>query len=729
MPLYHLDYETASESDISSFGAYRYAADPSTRVLMFAISRDQESPLLWTFLDPNPAALELLWEAVESGSVLYAHNAQFEVAISHYRLLLDVGVTPPTLDQWRCTAAMCRVAAAPHSLAQAAEFFGLGNQKDPAGKDLIGIFSCLDSPTTLKPPVGAIDPDSQKLLKNGTLSKGKAPATRKSASPILDAEILWDWRVRVGGQDITVREAWTMFCNYCVKDVKVEQELHKKLHYFEMQGDILASFQFDMRMNFRGVPVNLAALKHAKQLVDEYQAKLGAEFTKLCGLGHNQNIAIVAYLKQHGYTEDNLQADTVEEWATNPEKQKLLTPRAREVLRLRALLSFAALKKIPAMIGAACPEDDRVRGTMMWYAARTGRAAGQIIQPQNMKKATISAAEAALCYRMVCEGWDLSWFELFWTSPLEAIASSIRHFIQPKEGMILDADYVGVEARIAPWGCGQEDKLADLVAGKDPYKMMASEVIYHIPYEQVTKAQRTVGKPVELQLGYGTGGRGLRDSLRDLFGVVLHPDPKEFLKECNRIVKDYRARYSKYPETWKAMEDAAKAAIRDGGVHWAADGKIGFTRIKTAGVVYLAMRLPSGRRLYYPHPEIRSVFKKYDEEEMEEDPWKYEKGGYWIEQISFYGKEQGVWRRIYTWGSKLWENFCQSVGVDLLVYGCLQAEKAGYDIFMIVHDQALAHDTLPIEGYLEHLCAKQPWAETFPLEADGAVHPYYLKED
>jgi hypothetical protein len=63
-------------------------------------------------------------------------------------------------------------------------------------------------------------------------------------------------------------------------------------------------------------------------------------------------------------------------------------------------------------------------------------------------------------------------------------------------------------------------------------------------------------------------------------------------------------------------------------------------------------------------------------------------------------------------------------------YGMLCAEKEGYGIMMCIHDQALAEaNGGTIDGFIEALCRKEPWAETFPLEADGKSVPYYLKED
>lgn len=717
----HYDYETTSLSDITKVGAYRYACDPSTRILMFAVAEGDMDPVLWRFDQPlsdeSLQARQLLQDAIDQGDLVYAHNYQFELAISHYRLAKDVGIAfPPAHDTLRCTQAMCRRAAIPESLGKAAEFLQLPIQKDTIGKTLIKIFSDQEEIITLEPPVGAIDPDTIKTLKNGSKSKGTKPKSRKSTSPILEDPIPWDWQVKVAGEKMTVRTAWNHFMSYCKTDVIVERQIHKKLSRFELIGDELASFQFDLRMNFTGVPVNMVALRNADKIITEYQNRFEARMMKMCGLSSNQRAKLLEWLKERGFKHDDLQSDTVEKALANPEG---MTPIALEVLKCRALLSFSAIKKIPTMLAAAAP-DDRVRGTTLWHGARTGRATGRIIQPQNMKKATIK--DSALAYQMLCEGADLADFEVLWESPLEVMSSCCRHFLQRPEGMMLDADYVGVEARIAPWLAGEEEKLQSILDGVDQYKSMAADIVFNIPYEQVTKEQRTIGKPIELSCVYGTGGRGLMNALRDTYGV------HKTLAECKAIVKAYREKFPKLVQCWDDMEKAAKHAIRTGEVTKVADGKLAFARIQTAGTLYLVMRLPSGRRMYYPHPEVKPVFKKYDEEDMREDPYKREKKGYWIDSISFYGKSEQAWIRIHTWGSRLFENACQAIGADLLNYGCLQAEKEGYNILMIIHDQCLADATLPLDEFVEALCRKQPWAETFPLEADGNIVPYYLKD-
>jgi DNA polymerase bacteriophage-type len=616
-------------------------------------------------------------------------------------MLEDVGLPEPFIDQWRCTLAMCRRAAAPESLAQAAQFFGLDLPKDPRGKALIGIFSDQTRPVKLVSPTG------EKM---------------DVASPLLVNPVPWDWKVKLhgAGVEMTVREAWELFKAYCRQDVRVEQELHKKLAHFELKGDVLDSFQFDLRMNSRGVPVNVPALKNAQSVVKEITSRLSKKFTAITGVAPSRNAATLAWLKERGYQENDLQAATVRKVMANPEG---LTPEAAEALRLRDMISYAALKKIPTMIAAACP-DDYVRGTMQWHAARTGRAGGRIIQPQNFRKSTIGG-ETELCYKLLCDGADADTFDSLWESPLEAIASSIRHFIQPHEGgMFYDCDYAGVEARVVAWIVGDEAELQKIVEGVDMYKDMASKM-FKVPYDEVTKSQRTIAKPIVLGCGFGVGGKAARKSLDTMYGV------KRTLAECKEYVRIYRDTHPETVSAWRELEAGAKnAVISPGATYKALAGKIAFKAGRIAGVNYLTMRLPSGRRLYYPDPKIKEVFRKYDEEDMEEDPRKREEKGYWVEELSFYGKPTGkqVWGRIGTYGSRLLENAVQAAAADLLVNGCLEAEKEGFDIRMIIHDQILAlHDGRPVEALVEPFCRLRPWAEGFPLEASGDVVKFYTK--
>lgn len=720
----HFDYETTSSCDIK-LGAYRYGSDPTTRILMFAIAKGDKDPLLWDFTDPycdeSLGAMDRLSSAGDSGELVYAHNAAFELAISTYRMEPDLGLTPPPLEVYRCTQAMCKRAAAPESLAQASEFFELGAKKDAAGKALIGIFSDQTKTVVLEPPHGMKDPSTRKRLKNGGLSPGTKPSNRKSSSPILDEEVLWDWRMKVGGELMSVREAWELFKDYCRQDVRAERELHKKLERFELKGSILESFQFDLRMNHKGVPVNIEALKHASHVSDTLKAQLSERFKKTTGLAPTQRGKTLEWLRERGYPEEDLQAATVQTVLENLPAE--MSHMAKTVLKDYSLIQFAALAKIPAMLNSAC-SDGYVRGTTQWHAARTGRAGGRLIQPQNYRRPTIPDTD--VCYQMIVDGWDATWFAEFWPSPLEALASSIRHFIQPHEGTFYSVDFKSVENFISAWSVGDKKELELMEAGTDMYRKMAME-LFNVRYEDVTKEQRTIAKPIVLGCQYGAGGKTIQNALaKPPYNV------ERSREECDEYVRIYRDTHPLTTAAWKELDEASRSAVLSPGEAFpACSDRVEFLAGRVAGVNYLTMKLPSGRRLYYPEPNVKRTFKAYDEEEMELYPWKREEGGFWVDQVSYYGKlpVTGKWGRIGTWGARWLENLAQAVGVDLLNYGCWCAEQEGFDIRMIIHDEILAiNNGRPIEELQEAFCRTQPWAEGLPLGSSGSIVPYYLKD-
>ena len=690
MPIFHLDYETTSTCDIK-LGAYRYAADPSTRILMFAISRDGGTPNVWNCIDGDKGegftALYDLRQAIASGSLIYSHNAQFEIAVSHYRMLADLGVKPPKLEQWRCTKAMALRAAIPASLANAAAYLGL-TDKDKKGKALIHIFS-----------------DQTKLV---TLSYGKE--RMKVASPLLCDPVPWDWTVTVAGEHITVRSAWNLFVEYCRMDVKVENELHQKLKNFEVKGTELDGFLFDMRMNHRGIPVNVPALKNASEIVVTQAERLNGEFQQITGLNPSQTAKVLAWLQAEGYAADNLQAATMEQQVGS----SLLTPKGHRALQIRADLSFAAVKKVDSMINTACP-DDRMRGLFTWHGAqRTGRWTSSGPQMQNAKKPSIKLPDMA--YASVCEGADIDTLEMLHGNPYEVVASVIRNFVQMPDGaMMLDADYSNIESRVASWLVGCDRELDTYRTGRDAYKVLASD-IFRVPYEEVNKEQRFVGKVGVLSLVFQTSAQKFHETC----AAWGQPVSKEIA--C-LTVKTFRNTYHEYPDTWKAYGEAISCAIRNPGEWFDASPHVKFGRSLKAPFDRLIMRLPSGRDIIYPEPRItRRTVRHKDFETGETREWE-------TDEISFYGQGPTTqWTRITTYPASCFQSSVQGTARDLMMNGCLNAERAGYKVFAVVHDQALAEEGDP-DGFIKALCTKPSWLPAdFPLEATGGLVRYYAKD-
>jgi len=73
-------------------------------------------------------------------------------------------------------------------------------------------------------------------------------------------------------------------------------------------------------------------------------------------------------------------------------------------------------------------------------------------------------------------------------------------------------------------------------------------------------------------------------------------------------------------------------------------------------------------------------------------------------------------------------NCTQGTGMDLLLHGCVAAERQGFEPFFVVHDQALASAKGGLDKFIAALCTRPPWFKDFPLEADGSVVASYCKD-
>lgn len=690
----HLDYETTSACDIK-LGAYRYACDPTTRILMFAVAVDDDEPKLWDHLDPDSkesqAAKNLLQEAVTKGVPIYAFNVGFEAAISRYRLVEDVGIKRyPVLEQWRCVQAMVRVASLPASLAKSAHFLRL-DDKDKVGQGLISVFS---------------DQNRSILLKSGK-------ERLHSNHPLGENPIPWEHTFTLMGETVSVRDAYKMFKDYCRKDVVVERQVYKALQRFDLEGAELDGFQFTLRMNNRGAPVNISAVENASNIIDTHREALETRFTALTGHKPSQTAKVLEWLKLEGYPADNLQAATMKEMDGSP----LLTPTGREALSIRNDLSFAAIKKVATMDRSACP-DNTLKGMFTWYgASATGRWTSQGVQLQNVRKPSIKKPD--LAYRLICEGADAELIDIVFGNPYEAVASVVRNFIQPQEGGMYAVDYSNIESRVAAWLAGQESQLQIYRDGRDAYRELASEV-FKVKLDDVTKEQRFVGKVGVLSLVFQTGAKTFHET------CAAWGNPIEKKVACN-TVRTFREVNSNFPKTWRAYEAAAVKAIQTPGKWFDATEHVAFASSKKAPFHRLVMRLPSGRQLIYPVPEIKRTVKHHtDYETGETREWE-------SDDITYHGQIHGhvIWGRVGVFGGLLFQNSVQAVARDIMQHGCVTAEKQGYDTFAVIHDEVLTYGGHPDgpEGLIEALCDHPEWLpDDFPLAATGGACEYYTKD-
>lgn len=281
-PRLHIDVETFSLADLKVVGAARYARDPSTTILCAAMALDEDEPVVWREdmiyagwegqLAFHP--LHKCFEALENPEVeVWCHNAEFEKSIFEALSESTWGIPCPDLSRFRCTMSMARRAALPASLEKLSEVLGLKNAKDKRGKALIKKFSMMQP------------------AKKATLKRAALPPRR-----ILPTD---------------EPEEFQAFCDYCAQDVRAEQEIAKRLAYFD---DDLNNRNFTLHaiINSRGVTVNVEALRHAQRLVEEETALVGQRFRELTGFEFTQNAKLLEWLRAEGVDLPNLQAETIE---------------------------------------------------------------------------------------------------------------------------------------------------------------------------------------------------------------------------------------------------------------------------------------------------------------------------------------------------------------------------------------------------------------------------------
>jgi DNA polymerase len=169
-------------------------------------------------------------------------------------------------------------------------------------------------------------------------------------------------------------------------------------------------------------------------------------------------------------------------------------------------------------------------------------------------------------------------------------ASKLKQAIRAPSGfMLIGADLSNIELRVGLWLAGETDKLALLGAGHDLYKDFAASV-FAVPYDEVTKEQRFVGKTSQLSLIYGVGAAKLRMAVQAGSGNDMSEDTAQ------SIVKLYRDSYTGVVGAWRAGNDVLEAVATNRVINYCRNGF--FVVEGQQGV-----RLPS--KLFMQYPDLK----------------------------------------------------------------------------------------------------------------------------
>jgi len=490
-----IDFETYSAVDLRISGAFRYAEDPSTEALILAFSDGSFDPIAVDLTRPDAfEKLTPLFDAVERGETISAHNVQFERLI--WTKVCKFPVTPRP-HQWDCTAARARMIALPGSLEGAAEALGLEFRKDPRGLELINLFS---------------KPD-----RNG---RRRLPADYPAE--------------------------FKAFMEYCRQDVRVEMVLDRVLP--PLPPVEKEAFLLDYKINDRGLPVNLDLVKKAAAFVDEYSAELLRRAEEIAGCRPSQREKTLDYLRSRGFDLPNLQAATVEALAAQPGVPQGIV----ELIEYRIELSRAGTKKLKA-IQNTVSADGRIRGGFLFSAASTRRWSSTGVQLHNLQKPSGETNPEVALSLLEDDPNDL---RIMFNRPLSVIAESIRGFFESPEYFLI-ADYSSVEPRGLAWMVNEEWLLDAYRKKQDVYKVMAGR-LYGLPPSQVNDSQRFMGKQLVLGCGYGMGATRFRETVAKFGRQLTEEEAQEAVqgyrqsvpqitkfwrdieRACIRAVRDWR---------------------------------------------------------------------------------------------------------------------------------------------------------------------------------------------
>lgn len=654
--LMFIDFETYSSVNLRDCGAYPYMASPdfSPLIMTYRYGVDGQTKIA-------QGEVEIKWALRglnEREHVTFvAHNANFErLVLSRIFDYAPGTFIPP--ERFIDTMAMGRSLGFPGSLADLSRALHV-EEKDSAGTALIQMF-CVPSKKT---------------------GRAATPEERP--------------------------EEWAAFCRYAVQDVDTMVEVYQALitRYGGFPKGEREVWNADQRINDRGILVDaelaVRCMDIAAVVKDLHLQRMGV----ISGLANpNSTAQVLAWVNRRlveaGVMDDQNDIPVFKDTGAplkSVDKASVAyllsrtdLPRdVRTFLEERAASNASSVAKFKAMTNRL-GVGNRVRGTIQYFGAHTGRWAGRGVQLQNLPSVTAGddAKTQAFVDRVMNEP-----AENFSISELKPL---IRGALMAPAGQTLTVcDYSAIEARVLAWLAGEEWVLEAFRAGRDIYVETAARM-FHVPYDEA-KPLRKKGKVAVLALGYGGGINALK---------AMGAEGTD--AELEEIKQTYRAANPRIAKFWADMDRAMRN--RSGRV-----GEYITVHPKANGLV--TIKLPSGRELLYHKLHFRTV-SKFDKE---------------VEALHFLDPKSHR-AVIPTYGGRLTENVTQAVARDVLAHALVNLDKENVAVVAHVHDEVIAEGGVTVERMKELMGAgvgnplAPPWADGLPLAAEGYYCARYRKE-
>lgn len=260
---------------------------------------------------------------------------------------------------------------------------------------------------------------------------------------------------------------------------------------------------------------------------------------------------------------------------------------------------------------------------------------------------------------------------------------------------ILVHDLAQIELRMSAWWCGEQWLLNLLDAGGDPYCRLAT-LIYGRTITEADEDERYVGKQGELSCGYQAGDERVLGMLKAKGVTWATP------ALAKKVKTSFRNSHLAIVGTWEWLQKKALPVVAGYGEPF---------EYKGVWFEQGSVRLPSGRRLWYPDLHVNEH-------------------GDWVYRVSKSRNNGAEWKKIF--GGAFLENIVQALSYDVFMFHAREAYAQGQRLAMAVHDEMVfrvpEETVAEVSKLIGRIQTMAPaWCAGVPLKGKGSYGDTYLE--
>lgn len=451
------------------------------------------------------------------------------------------------------------------------------------------------------------------------------------------------------------------------------------------------------RINDRGIKIDTALAGAAHRQYEANKKKDLARVKEITGLDNPNSVQqFKDWLADQGFEMASIDKAHVAELLERED----LPYEVREAVERKQLAALSAATKYVIAQGST-NSDGRLRGTIKYSSANTGRMTGVTLSPHNLPRDHFMDADG----EHDTEAEQAAIDKLLAGVPVGS--EDLKKLVRPLlVGPFTVSDYSAIEARLTAWAAGEDSVLESFRNGEDIYVATAERM-----GGEKAGFDRQRGKSATLGCGFG-GGAG---ALLNLGGAKIYPKgtPDEVIwAGLTSLVETWRVAHPHIVSWWKQVH----TAFDKGGP---ASRRIPVDVEIVGNDRYVW--LPSGRALVYHNCRREYVQPK----DRNGKPLPYRRRAWVCDAVV----GNGTQRRIVGGPTQV-ENIIQAIGRDLLTHALVNVERAGFRTVTHVHDEIVTETTggLTIERLSSLMCDLPDWAEGLPVEAAGYTTQRYRKD-